>query len=137
MATAKQAYSSLEIGSESDRIKTGGGEDVFSHFDGDELVTPPPGPTIYTAAVITTLGVSLKDNVLLSLLVVLPSWLMIFFNAVASLVIIEFIHQLRDETPICEANKALLILGVVIFNVYNVGEVYETIDMAIWISQVI
>lgn len=127
-------YASLQVqqgGNETDCIAKG--TDIFSHFDTDELTTPPPGATIYTAAIVTTLGVSTSDNSFASFLVVLPAWLVIVLNAAASLVIIEFIHEIRDETPICEANLNLLLLGVVIFNVYNVGEIFETLDIAAWI----
>lgn len=130
MATTTSYASVNEGGRETDCIVA---KDAFNHFDNDECTTPPPGPTIYTAAIVTTLGVSNTDNFLASLLVVLPSWAVIVFNAAASLVIIEFIHEIRDETPICEANLHLLLLGVVIFNVYNVGEIFETLDIAGWI----
>lgn len=63
----------------------------------------------------------------------LTSWILVAFNVVASAIIIQNVKEIRDETPVCEADFELLILATIIFNTYNVGEMLETFDIAVWI----
>lgn len=132
-------YSSLEIGTENDRLNNYENCNSFSHFDEDELTCPPAGGSIYSAAVISTLGVSHQDvgsfgGFVKAFVVISPAWVALLMNLLASLFIIANIRDIRDETPVCEANFNLLLLGVAIFNVYNCGEIFETVELAFWIQ---
>jgi len=131
--TSLNNYSALET----DRLKTNTTND-FNLFDSDELTGPAPSGSLYTAAVVTTIGVTLDDmstlgGALKSFLAIAPSWFLLMFNFVSSITMVFYLKQIRDETPECEANFPLIILGVVIFNIYNVGELFESLDLLFWI----
>ena len=133
-------YASLEIGSsERDRIVSNSRiGDEFNLFDSDELSSPPPAGSIYVAAIVTTLGVTLEDlssfgGFFRCVFAISPAWIGLAFNAAASLIMLKYIKELRDETPACEVNTSLALLGVVVFNIYNVGEMHETLDLLSWI----
>lgn len=106
----------------------------FLHYDNDELSGPPLPATIYSSAMVCSLGFTKEDlNSLNSWLILLPNWFFVFFNTVFSLIVIKCIIELRDETPECEADFLLLMLCVIAFSTYNMGEIFETFAMFHWI----
>jgi len=107
---------------------------VFKHYDEDELSGPPLPATIYTSAMICSLGFSAQELVeWRSFWVILPNWLIVLFNYIFSFIVIICIKELRDDTPTCEADFGLLMLSVIAFTTYNLGEIYETFCMFYWI----
>lgn len=116
------------------------GELVFNHFDQDELDDQPLPGSIYSATMVSVLGLSSEDisswgNLFKSAAVILPQWGILTFNYIFSLIVVINIRALRDETPVCEADLTLLTFGVGVFNIYNVGEILETLTIAQWINR--
>lgn len=105
----------------------------YSHFD-EDMAAPGLPATIYTTAIICSLGFT-KEELYSSrsTFVLLPQWFNIAFNFFFSLVVIECVRQLRDETPECESSFLLTICCVISFTCYNVAEVFETFWMIHWI----
>lgn len=106
----------------------------FLHYDYDELEGSELPITVYTSAMICALGFTKEElSEFRPWLVVIPNWLIVFFNYFFSFVVILAIKELRDVTPECEANFTLLMVSVIAFSTYNVGEIFETFSMFFWI----
>ena len=107
---------------------------VFSHNDSDELRGPEMPPTIYTSALLTPVGFHQKELYSFkSLLLISLNYGLVVYNYFFSLIVIFCIKALRDETPTCQADFWLLVLSVIAFSIYNVGEITETIGMFVWL----
>jgi len=106
----------------------------FLHYDHDELEGADLPATIYTSAMICSLGFTKSElSELRPWFVVIPNWLIVLFNYYFSFVVLFAIKTLRDETPECESDFTLLLVSVIAFSTYNVGEIFETIAMFVWI----
>lgn len=110
--------------------------DLFNHLDNDELNGPKLPSSIYSSCIISALGFSAKDlGSCDSLYIILPQWITVIANYIVSLTIIYYLREIRDATPFCDADLYLQYIGVIIFCVYNVGEMIETMFMFIWVTQ--
>jgi len=110
--------------------------DLFNHLDNDELNGPKLPSSIYSSCIISALGFSAKDLCSCdSLYIILPQWITVIANYIVSLTIIYYLREIRDATPFCDADLYLQYIGVIIFCVYNVGEMIETMFMFIWVTQ--
>lgn len=109
----------------------------FLHIDSDEkgLTGPSLPATIYTSAIVCSLGFT-KEEVgrLSSLLVIMPNWILVFLNYIFCFVTISALKGISEESPYCVAEFPLLIVSVAAFSTFCIGEIYETFWMAYWLS---
>ena len=107
---------------------------VFSHTDSDELQGPEMPATIYTSALLTPVGFHRKELYnFRSIVLISLNYGVVIYNYFFSLIVIFCIKALRDDTPTCEADFWLLVLSVIAFSIYNVGEITETVGMFFWL----
>lgn len=101
----------------------------------DGLTGPSLPATIYTSAIIVSLGYT-KEEVgkFSSMITILPIWILVFLNYVFCFVTLTALNGIIAATPYCEADFELLIISVAAFSTFCIGEIYETFWMAYWIA---
>jgi hypothetical protein len=115
--------------------------------------------SIYSSAMIASLGLSSEDfrnwrTAIGGILLVISQWALVLFNYFICIKVIISVKQFRgnkifsfsfayvsearslsDVSPECPADFTLLMLGVSVFSVYNMGEIVETCGIGFWLWQ--
>lgn len=105
-----------------------------AHCEGPSLP-----PTIYSAALISPFGTrrhltTTCGGFFLNAVLVLPNWLLLFVNFGIQAAFVYFVGEIGGPDTYCPVNPILRSAGLLVFLIYNVGEIVETLTLFHWLA---